>query len=113
MRNLLSQSVNFGGQTIEGPLKIKDSAGNIIANPKLGDIVGRVLQFILPFAGVILLFVLIWGGYDFMMSQGNPEKVKGAQAKITSGLIGFGLLILSYFFVKLIAFIFSLQSGII
>lgn len=114
MKNqFLSQSVNLGGQTIEGPLKIKDSAGNIIANPKLGDIVGRVLQFMLPLAGVLLLFVLIWGGYDFMMSQGNAEKIKSAQAKITTGIIGFGLLVISYLLVRLIAAIFGLQTGII
>lgn len=110
MKNLLSQSVNFGGQTIEGPLKIPGVASNEIT---LGHIISRVLQFILPLAGVVLLFVLIWGGYDYMMSQGNAEKVKSAQAKITTGLIGFGLLIFSYLLVRLLTTIFGLQTGII
>jgi len=105
--------VNLGGQTIEGPLKIRDSHGRLISDPKLGDIVGRVLQFLMPLAGVVLLFVLIWGGYDFIMSQGNPEKIKSAQAKITTGLIGFGLLVFSYLITKLISTIFGLQTGII
>ena len=105
MKNhLLSQSVNFGGQTIQGPL---------VGINSVGDVVTRLLQFLLPLAGVVLLFVFIWGGYDFMMSQGNPEKVKGAQAKITTGIIGFGILIFSYLVVKLIATIFGLQTGII
>ncbi len=111
MKNqFLSQSVNFGGQTIEGPLKI---AGVSSSEITLGHIVSRVLQFMLPLAGVALLFVLIWGGYDFMMSQGNAEKIKSAQAKITTGLIGFGLLVFSYLIVRLITAIFGLQTGII
>src|SRR3989339_1095608 len=110
MKNqLLSQSVNFGGQTIEGPLK--GAEGQPIEN--LGQLVSRVLEFLVPFAGVILLFVLIWGGFDYMMSQGNPEKLKSAQAKITTGLIGFVLLIFSYLIVRLLSTIFGLQQGII
>ncbi|MBI5127423.1 hypothetical protein HZA76_03120 [Candidatus Roizmanbacteria bacterium] len=109
MKNLLSQSVDFNGQEIKGPLV--GANGQPIEN--LGQLVSRVLSFLLPLAGVILLFVLIWGGYDYMMSQGNPEKVKTAQAKITTGIIGFGLLIFSYLLVRLIAAIFGLQTGII
>jgi len=42
------------------------------------------------------------------MSQGNPDKIKTGQAKITSGIIGFLLLIVSFLAVKLIAVIFGL-----
>jgi len=97
--------LNLNGTTIEGPL---DSRINT-----LGDLVNRVLTFLLPMAGIVLLFVLIWGGYDYMMSQGNPEKIKSAQAKITTGLIGFFLLISSYLVVRVIAAIFGLDQGII
>jgi TRAP-type C4-dicarboxylate transport system permease small subunit len=109
MKNqLLAQSVNFGGQSIKGPL---EANGKPIEN--LGQLVSRVLQFMLPLAGIILLIVLIWGGFDFMMSQGNPEKVKNAQAKITTGLIGFAILVFSYLIVRLLSTIFGLQVGII
>lgn len=100
---ILAQSFNLGNQTIEGPLK------NINT---LGDLVSMVLKLIVPLAAVVLLFVLIWGGYDYMMSQGNAEKIKSAQGKITTGLIGFILLIVSFLIVRLIAAIFGLGSGI-
>jgi hypothetical protein len=58
-----------------------------------------------------LLFVFIWGGYDLIMSQGDANKVKSAQAKITTGLIGFILLILSYLITSLVARIFGLGGG--
>ena len=87
-----------------------------VLDPKiktLGDLVNRIIQFLIPLAAVILLVVFIWGGYDYMMSQGSPEKVKSAQAKITTGIIGLVLLLVSYVIVRLISQIFGLGGGII
>jgi len=105
MSKLIAQTVQFGGTSIKGPL---DSS---IQN--LGDLVSRILSFLIPLSGVVLLFVLIWGGYDYMMSQGNAEKVKSAQGKITTGIIGFILLISSYLIVRVIAKIFGLSTAIL
>lgn len=99
---LLVQNITVGSQTITGPLK------NIST---VGDIISRVLLFLFPAAGLVLLVVLIWGGFDFIQSEGNPEKVKSAWAKITAGIVGFILLVLSMLFVRLIAVIFGLDTG--
>lgn len=104
MKILLAQSLNLGSQTIQGPL---DSSVD-----SLGKIITKGLGFIMPMAGIVLLFVLISGGYDYMMSQGNADKMKSAQAKITSGIIGFVLLIASFLITRLIAAIFGLGGGI-
>ena len=101
---LLSQSLNVGNQTIQGPLDPSVDS--------LGKIITKTLSFIMPMAGIVLLFVLISGGYDYMMSQGNAEKIKSAQGKITSGIIGFILLIVSFLITRLIAVIFGLGGGI-
>ncbi len=101
---MLAQSINVGGQSIEGPLKGINT---------VGDLVNTLMNFLVPLAGIIFLLVLIWGGYDFMMSGGNPEKLKSAQAKITTGVIGFILLVLAYLIVRIISFIFGLETGII
>lgn len=101
---LLAQKVGIGNQQIEGPLQ---GINNI------GDLMSKVLLFLFPFAGLILFFVLVWGGYDFITSQGSPEKIKGAWAKIYAGIIGFALLVFSMLFVRFIAFIFGLDTGIL
>ncbi|OGK38963.1 hypothetical protein A3F34_02860 [Candidatus Roizmanbacteria bacterium RIFCSPHIGHO2_12_FULL_44_10] len=103
MNLYLAQKLEISGTTIEGPLKGISS---------LSDVVSLVLQFLYPLAGLILFFVLVWGGYGYMTSGGVPEKVDGARGKITSGLIGFFLLVLSYFLVRFISFIFGLGEGI-
>lgn len=101
---LLVQDITINGQTIKGP---------IIGFDTLGELVNKIIQFLIPLSAVILLLVLIWGGYEFLMSRGEPGKIKSAQAKITSGIIGFVIIILAYFITKLLAFIFGLGDGIL
>jgi len=105
----LAQALNISNEggtptQIQGPLDESVSS--------LGGIITKALGFIMPMAGIVLLFVLISGGYDYMISQGNAEKMKSAQAKITSGVIGFILLIASFLITRIIALIFGLGEGI-
>ncbi|MEK7070627.1 MAG: hypothetical protein AAB966_02365 [Patescibacteria group bacterium] len=99
----LAQTIKINGQSIQGPLDGIDT---------ISDIINNVLPFIISIAAIILFFVLVWGGYDYILSQGRPEKVKAGKAKITTGLIGFGLLILSFLMVRVIAVVFGLGGGL-
>ncbi|MEN9327486.1 MAG: hypothetical protein RI947_294 [Candidatus Parcubacteria bacterium] len=102
---LLAQSLQISGQPIQGPL---DSSLN-----NLGAVINRVVgSLLIPVAAVILFLIFIWGGYDFMMSGGDPARIKSARAKITAGIIGFILLIAAYVIVRLISYIFGLGGGI-
>ncbi len=102
---LIAQSININGQPITGPLS---SSFTTVAS-----VINALVVFVIPIASLILLFVLIFGGYSYMMSQGNPEKIKSAQGMITSALIGFALLVFSYFIIKLITTIFGINVGIL
>ncbi|MFA5136061.1 MAG: hypothetical protein WC489_01570 [Patescibacteria group bacterium] len=102
--HLLAQTVNIGGTQIQGPLQGINT---------LADVVNTMLPLIFSIAGVLLFLILVWGGADYMTSRGTPEKVKSAQAKLTTALIGFFLLILSYFAAKLISYIFNTGQGIL
>lgn len=109
MKNLLAQGITINGQHIEGPLK--GFGGQPIE--KLSDVINILVVFLYPLAGILLFIFLVWGGYDFLLSGGDPEKVKSGKAKITSALIGFILLVLSFFIVRLFSYIFGLGSGIL
>lgn len=102
MHNVLAAGLKIGNEEISSPL---DKNFNSV-----GDVVTKVTTFLIPLGAVILLFVLIWGGYDFMMSQGNPEKVKGARTKITTGIIGFVLMVFAFIIARLLAYIFNLGT---
>lgn len=78
----------------------------------LGDLINKLMTFLMPLAAVILFFILMWGGYDYLMSSGEAEKLQSGKNKITAGLIGFILLVLSYFFAKFFGSIFGLGGGL-
>lgn len=101
--NLLAQEITVGGQKIKGPL---------VGIEKPADIINKLIPIVMGFAVIILFFVLVWGGYSFMTSQGNPDKLKAARGKITTAIIGFMLLIFSYLVVKALSTIFGLGTGI-
>lgn len=104
MKIIFAQELRISGQPIQGPL---------VGIENIADVINNITKFFLfPAAGIILFFILVAGGYQLLLSSGNPEKIKSAKAKITSGIIGFILLILSYFIVRLIAKIFGIGEGI-
>lgn len=102
---LLAQSVKINGQDIQGPLdpQIKD----------LASLVNRLMSFLIPLAIIILFFVIMISGYNYMTSGGDPAKLKTAQAHIVSGIIGIVLLVSAYLIAKLAAMIFGFGGGII
>ena len=107
MNRILAQSLNYNvgiGSSIHGPL---------VGINNLSDIITVLMSFFYPFAGVVLLFVFIWGGYDFLTSHGEPEKLNSGRAKITSGIIGFVLLAASYIIARVLGFIFGVGEGIL
>lgn len=104
MNNLIAQKITINNHDITGPLQ---------GITTLADLINVIVKFVYPFAGILLFIYLVWGGYDYLLSQGNPEKVKGAQGKLTSAIIGFVLLFISYILVRIIALIFGLNSGVI
>lgn len=77
----------------------------------LVNIVNALVAFLIPLGAVILFIFLLWGGFDFLMANGEPEKMKSGKAKITSGLIGFLLLVFAYVITKIIASIFGIGSS--
>jgi hypothetical protein len=104
MTRTLAQ-LEINGTSISSPL---DSSITTVA-----DVVNIAISFLFPLAGVILLFILIWGGYDFLLSQGDSDKIGNARAKITAGIVGFVLLVISYLLVRILTFIFGLDDGIL
>jgi len=99
-----SNTITVNGQQICGPL---------VGYNNIADIINNLLPFITTIAGIILFFILLWGGFDYVTSQGLPEKLKSANAKITAAVIGFVLLVLSFLITRVLSYIFGVGTGII
>ena len=81
-------------------LEVDTAIGSIPTNPQA--FIERLFSIILSLAGVAALGLLIYGGYTFMVSRGDPERVKGARETIMSAVIGLLFIIFSLVLLQVI-----------
>jgi len=68
----------------------------------LETVFSNILNVAVTLAGLVLFIMLIMGGFGFLTSGGDPEKVKKASGTLTWAIVGFVLLIASWFILRLI-----------
>lgn len=93
---------------IENPV-IKEEEGTlegVEANP-LGPYIVRLWRTIVIVGGLACLVFLVWGALDWLMSQGEEDKLKNAKNKIIHALAGLGILAASYAMIGLTKAIFG------
>jgi len=59
-------------------------------------IIGRVIKTILTFVGIILLSIIIYGGFLWMTAGGKSEQVGKAIDYLKNGAIGVLIIIIAY-----------------
>lgn len=95
-------------QAIKNPV-LQESEGTyagVEGNP-LAPFIVRLWRAVMIAGGLALLLFLVWGAIDWLMSEGDQEKLQGAKSKITHALIGMGFLAASYAIVVLLKAIFG------
>lgn len=55
-----------------------------------------VINFILDFLGLIIISMLVYGGYQYIMAMGDSGKLKKAKGILTSAVVGFFLVVISF-----------------
>lgn len=104
IKTLIAQGLDVPGldDPVQGPL------GPELADLTIAGIVSKLLDIVFPIAGIALLVFIVWGGFDYMTSMGDPKKAAAARTKMTSALIGFIIIIAAYFIVRIVDSIFGL-----
>ncbi len=92
-----------GGVEIKNPENFNPKLNNI------GDIISSLLPIIMVLAGLVLFIFLIIGGFGLLTSGGSPEKMKASQGKITSAVIGFVIIFISYWLVRILEIVFGIS----
>lgn len=72
------------------------------------DLINVVLRNAIVFAGVLLLLLIIYAGYQLIVLGGQfnpPATVAKAKALVTWGLIGFLLVVTAYFILQIVSYI--------
>lgn len=72
------------------------------AQTKLQDPVNKIVNYSTGIGGVIAFILIVIGGFQIILSSGNPERVKAGKEMITSAIAGLLLIIFAVFILKLI-----------
>ncbi|MCD6471259.1 hypothetical protein J7K86_01890, partial [bacterium] len=100
-------SVNAQPQMNAGMENLSNITG-LKATP-LPVVVGRIVRIVLGFLGLIAVIIIIYAGFVWMTSGGNPDKIAKAKKIITAGVIGLAIIVLSY---AIVSFILHKFGGI-
>ena len=53
-------------------------------------------------ATIVLLFMLLWGAFDWLTSEGDKEKVENARRKIINAIVGIMLFAIAFAIIQVI-----------
>jgi len=89
------------------------SAGTItlpdfIKNISLQSIASNAAKVILAIAGLLFFFYLLFGGIRMMTSAGDEKSAASARSAVTTGLLGFLLVVAAYFIALFIEEVFHI-----
>ena len=98
----LAQTVNFPG--------LEQAASPHLAGLNIGTILSRLLLYIFPFAGLIMLLYFLSGGYKYLLSRGDPKALAEAKGAITTAIIGFIIVFAAFWIVQIIGVAFGIEQ---
>lgn len=61
-----------------------------------GTLIGFIIQMVFLVAGLATLIMLLWGALDWLLSEGQKEKLAKAQAKMVNAIVGLLLVVLAF-----------------
>ncbi len=77
-------------------LEITAKAAGFTDPKTIPEIIGALIGVVLSFLGIIFLCLVIYGGFLWMTSQGNEEKVLKAKKTLTEATIGLIIILSAY-----------------
>jgi hypothetical protein len=76
----------------------------------IGSLVTLLLGSAFAVAGIILIFTFLKAGYSIIAGAGKdkPEELEKAKQSLTSALIGFGIIFVAYWIIRIIELVTGL-----
>ncbi|MBI2018220.1 hypothetical protein HYS96_00800 [Candidatus Daviesbacteria bacterium] len=94
-------SKNFG--SISPPPAIKDFIGSDPTGAGgISQFLSNLVTLIYGLAAIVLLFMILWGAFDWMTSGGEKEKLESARNKIISAIIGIMLFAVAFAIIQVL-----------
>ncbi len=67
-----------------------------IGTKNIGDTIAGVINVVLSFLGILATGIILLGGFKWMTSQGNSDKVDEAKKLIGAGVVGLAIVLVAY-----------------
>jgi len=96
--------LNFGNEYLTN---FQNTAG--YGNAGLESVVGNIIQIVLSLLGLVAVILIIIGGFKWMASGGNEEKIKDAKKLMGAAVVGLIIVVLAY---AIATFVVDRLSGI-
>ncbi|MFA6105837.1 MAG: Ig-like domain-containing protein [Patescibacteria group bacterium] len=71
-------------------------AASGLADQDIRVIIAKIIRSALAFVGIVLVVIILYGGFIWMTAGGNDERVNQAKRIITNGVIGLVVILSSY-----------------
>ncbi|MDB5186484.1 MAG: hypothetical protein JWL85_1007 [Candidatus Saccharibacteria bacterium] len=81
----------------------RDTRGQIIFDKVTTPILLAIFEILLFIGSLLAIGYIIWGGFQYQLSQGEPDKAKNARLIIINAIAGLVIMTLSAGIVNLIA----------
>jgi len=72
--------------------------------PDLAAKVNKIVNYSMGIGGIIAFLLIVFGGFQIILSAGNPDRVKAGKEMITSAIAGLLLIIFSVFILRVIGY---------
>ncbi len=69
-------------------MKAPDCGVEIVGINDVWLIVAAIVEIMLRLAALIAVGYIMWGGYDYLTSQAEPEKTKRGKSTVIAALVG-------------------------
>lgn len=87
--------------TVHGPLSSKFT--------NIASVVNNAVPVLFAISGIALFIYLVWGGFDYLTSLGEPKKAESGKNRITAAVVGFILLFSAFWILQLVDFVFGFK----
>ncbi len=95
---------------------VEDAFGKVSPPPALQGIINKdssgaggislilsnLITLFYSAAAIVLIFMLLWGAFDWMTSEGNKEKLESARNKLINAIIGIMLFAVAFAIIQVI-----------
>ena len=68
----------------------------------IGTFFSNLIALIYIIAAIVLIFMILWGAFDWMTSEGDKEKLQGAQKKLINAFIGILLFAVAFGIIRVL-----------